>query len=220
MLKVTAIMPVRGRTEFALQALASFMSQTHAEKELIILQDADMLTFENHQIPHGVILATAAERWPISRKRNWLCERAEDSVICHWDSDDWSAPGRMVDQVERLESSGRAVTGYHTMLFFDGTRVSRYSGRPHYAVGTSLCYRRDWWKAHPFQERGLQIDSASGAAIGEDNKFSGEAERANQLLCADSRALMVARIHAGNSSTKSAARYGPTKEELPQGFPR
>ncbi len=116
----------------------------------------------------------------------------------HWDSDDWSAPSRMADQVRLMEGHGLAVGGYYSMLFWDhqNRRGYRYKGSPNYAVGTSLVYRRDWWSGHRFPEN---------IALGEDNEFVRAASDARQIQCADSGALMVARIHRDNSIEKNRA---------------
>ena len=114
-------------------------------------------------------------------------------MVAHWDDDDWSAPGRLADQVGRLEASGKAVTGYHTIKFTDGKRWWLYAGVPHYATGTSLCYRKSWWAAHEFPL--LQV--------GEDNHFVSDAGVEKQLASADGREMIAASLHAGNTSTHS-----------------
>ncbi len=75
--------------------------------------------------------------WPeIGAKRNFGCEHAEGEIIAHWDDDDYSAPGRLADQVERLRESGKAVTGFHSMRFTDGVHWWKYEGTRNYALGT------------------------------------------------------------------------------------
>ena len=135
-------------------------------------------------------------------------------IIMHFDSDDWSAPERMADQVERLEHSGKAVTAYHSMLFYDetSTQAYKYTGHPSYGIGTSLAYRRDWWKAHPFDE---------ALIVEEDNKVVHAATLERQLISVDAGKLMVARIHRENASSKhvAAPEYrGVPREVLPPGF--
>jgi O-antigen biosynthesis protein len=128
----------------------------------------------------------------IGPKRNFGCERAAGAFIAHWDDDDHSAPGRLADQLQRLDESGKAVTGYHSMRFTDGERWWRYGGTVNYALGTSLCYRRDWWRARRF--RSLQV--------GEDNQFVSEADALGELVTADAGELMYATVHPGNTSPR------------------
>ena len=129
----------------------------------------------------------------IGDKRNFGCERAAGHVIAHWDDDDHSAPGRLADQLERLVEKGKCVTGYHSMRFTDGERWWKYGGTSDYALGTSLVYRRDWWKAHPFLSK----------QIGEDNDFVARAWAAGELATVDARELMYATVHPGNTSAKN-----------------
>ena len=89
--------------------------------------------------------------------------------------------------------SGRAVTGYHTMLFTDGEQWWRYRGAANYALGTSLCYRKSWWERHGFPAK----------QVGEDGDFVREADIARQLQSGDAGELMVATIHKGNTSPRN-----------------
>jgi len=134
-------------------------------------------------------LSGAAE---IGEKRNFGCDRAAGEVIAHWDDDDYSAPGRLADQLQRLQESGKSVTGYHSMRFTDGVRWWKYNGEKHYSLGTSLCYRRDYWEQHRFPY--LQV--------GEDNQFVAAAFSNRMLVTADAGDLMHATIHPGNTSPR------------------
>ncbi len=131
-------------------------------------------------------------------KRNFGCELAAGEIIAHWDDDDYSAPGRLSDQVGRLQSSGKAVTGYNQMLFTDGKDWWSYDGIGNWAIGTSLCYRKDWWVAHPFLS--LQV--------GEDGQFVGEAQGQKQIVAIPAGDLMTATVHSGNTSPRRLADYG------------
>ena len=78
------------------------------------------------------------------------------------------------------------------MRFTDGSRWWQYHGDSSYALGTSLCYRHDWWQGHHF----------SALQVGEDNHFVQGARQANQLLSADAGNLMYATIHEQNTSPR------------------
>jgi glycosyl transferase family 2 len=139
-------------------------------------------------------LVHLAETRSIGEKRNFGCERASGELICHWDDDDCSGPGRLASQVETLCRDGnKAVAGFHSMRFTDGTRWWKYIGTKNYALGTSLCYRKDWWTVNRFQSR----------QIGEDNAFTANAHSHRQLITADAGDLMYATIHPGNTSPRS-----------------
>jgi hypothetical protein len=79
------------------------------------------------------------------------------------------------------------------MRFTDGNRWWLYVGSPDYIVGTSLCYRKDWWMKNHF--RSVQL--------GEDNEFGGRARAAGQVTSVDAGDLMYATIHASNTSTRN-----------------
>ena len=79
------------------------------------------------------------------------------------------------------------------MRFTDGARSWRYEGTPLYALGTSLCYRRDWWKQHQFP----------AIQVGEDNQFVNLAGSLRQIAVADAGELMYATIHARNTCPRN-----------------
>jgi glycosyltransferase involved in cell wall biosynthesis len=215
---VSAIMPTRGRPEMASRALDSCLAQLYRPLEIVIADDTDDQSFPDSAIRDWKGVELVYLRLPkmkIGEKRNRLCEQARGEIIVHIDSDDWSAPTRITDQVERLLSSGKAVSGYHSMLFWDGEQAFRYQGIHDYSVGSALCYRRDFWQQHPFvaEHRGRW----------EDNVFVQQARNDNQIIAVDAGQLMVARIHAGNTAPKKP-RESPRqwaavdRSEIPEAF--
>jgi glycosyltransferase involved in cell wall biosynthesis len=188
---VTCLCLTRDRRQWLPKAIACFQSQQASSAELLILADgADVRDL----VPDDArIRLIHLEGKPgIGDKRNFGCERSASEFIAHWDDDDHSAPGRLVDQLARLEQTGRSVTGYSAMRFTDGEHWWQYRGTPNYSLGTSLVYRRTWWKRNRF--RSLQI--------GEDNQFVSVASAAGELVTADAGELMHATIHAGNTSPR------------------
>ena len=189
---VTCLCLTRNRPEWLPKAIESFQLQTFKCRELMILADGQDVS---HLVPEGdprIRLIHLDGRPEIGAKRNYGCERAAGEVIAHFDDDDYSAPGRLADQIARLLESGKAVTGFHSMLFTDGVRWWKYEGTRNYAVGTSLCYRRSWWREHPFP----------AIQVGEDNAMVAAAHAAGQLVTADAGDLMYATNHAGNTSPR------------------
>lgn len=185
---VTAIMPTRNRREFVPAAIELFLAQDWPNKELIVIDDGfDRI---GDLIPPGGLVRYyhLQERRTVGQKRNIACSRAEGEIILHWDDDDWYAPGRMTDQVNRHMEAGAVVTGYHTIYFADDEleRAWQYKGGRFYAVGASLCYRREYWITHPF----IDIDR------GEDNNMLCQA---SSVASADGRNMLVARVHGGNT---------------------
>jgi glycosyltransferase involved in cell wall biosynthesis len=176
---VSCIMPtMAGREVFRQQALECYESQTWSHKDLVVVDSPGT----------------------VGAKRNIAVAMSRGEILCHWDDDDWSAPGRIEDQVRRLLGSKVEITGYHSMIFEneEGKRW-KYNGQPHYALGTSLCYWKSYWRRRPFR----QINT------GEDNAFI----QGTQVLSVDAGDLMVARIHGGNTSPKNV--YKSTTQWMP-----
>lgn len=203
---VTCICPTKNRSHWLHGAIDSFLSQDYqGGAELLVVDDGSDNTeelverkqFESHHDPmrEGSLLRYIRFSGNIGQKRNYACGLANGELIAHWDSDDYSLPGRLSEQVSRLVSFDKSVAGYHTMKFLDfrtNERWWKFSGRPREALGTSLVYRRDFWQTHPFLN--LQI--------GEDGLFVAAAHSEGQLTSVDAGNHMFASIHADNTSSR------------------
>ena len=218
-------MPTRGRREWAAKALHCFLEQTYADKELIIVDDLYEPSFPVTPRRRNVSHVFMDSRL-IFEKRNYGARIANGDLICHWDSDDWSAPTRISEQVQHFEEAqnpftGNSVVAFDSMLFFhEETKTAYYYvGSPLHGIGTSLCYAKSWWKAHPFSA-GTRKDPNEG----EDGDFCKVARDASQMATRPCDSTMVARMHKGNTSYKNIA--DPTQMEyrpvglgkIPEGF--
>ena len=173
-----------GMTE---RAIRCFHSQSYENKAMFIL-DTGVEEFRYFQA-HG-IYGEYYPGWRIDQKR--LGELRNDAnefahpkclnadIICHFDSDDYSHPNRIAEQVAFLQSSGAAVVGYNQMLFWNtwGQRIEipdpedvtktmsvnsfdnrglaeawLFTNPAHQPLGTSLCYWRSTWESHRFDDR-------------------------------------------------------------------
>ncbi len=197
---VSAILPTRGRREWAQQAVDCFLAQTYPDKELIILDDYDDRSFP---VPDGSgfsdisflpgIQYGLTERMPIPSKRNQCCSMADGELIIHFDSDDYSVPTRMAEQVAFLQKSGKAVAGYHDLFIYDTVASQAYqyrSPKPQFVVGTSLIYRRDWWETRQYNYY---------KPLGSDTEFAMHAWNAKQLAFESGLGKIVARLHPDTS---------------------
>jgi glycosyltransferase involved in cell wall biosynthesis len=193
---VSCIMPTANRRQFVPAAIEGFLAQDYPAAELIIVDDG--------RDPIGdLVLAHPAVRYVASSpfrnlgaKRNAACKLARGDIILHWDDDDWYAPHRIRAQVEQLGTSGAGLCGIDTVLFFDPRVPAAWeytypSGGPPWVHGATMCYRRDYWRAHPFQD----VD------IGEDNLFAGAAAPGELCVMSD-HGFFVGLVHAGNTSVK------------------
>lgn len=218
-------MPTRGRQAYAQQAVKSFIDQTYPNRDLVIIDDLNDRSFPNGvlDIPrcYFPVVYLLHQSRSIAEKRNLCCQYARGDVICHWDSDDHSEPSRIQAQLDMLEKSEASVAGYHSLLFHveqDGLWF-KYCGDNSYALGTSLMYRKSWWKAHPFRDGG----SGYQPNVGEDSEFVKVARQADELVTTDGDTLMYARIHSDNTSHKNFSgeqieyRHVPI-EAIPQHF--
>jgi hypothetical protein len=146
-------------------------------------------------------------------KRNLAAELSWDAdYIAHWDDDDWSAPERLAVEAGALHGSGHVAAGFRRLLFWDEIRGSAflYQGTARYVPGSTLLYRRDWWKAHPF----------AGVNVGEDNGFVAQAASAGRLLVLEQDTLMVATTHMENTSPRNVnEEWKPlTRGDVPAGY--
>jgi glycosyltransferase involved in cell wall biosynthesis len=208
-------MPTRDRRAFVPLAVDCFLAQDYPERELVVLDDGREPIRDLLPDDPRIRYERLGRQLVIGAKRNRACGLARGELIAHWDDDDWSAPGRLSAQVAALERAGAAVTGLRSLHFLDpvARRAWLYtypprSSRP-WVAGGSLCYRRKFWKAHPFQE----------VAVGEDTRFVWA--RGTRVLALERRDLYVAMMHSGNTSPKrpraprwTAARAGDVEKLL------
>lgn len=211
---MTCLCLTRNRPEWLVKAIRCFQSQTYERRELLVVADGSDV---GRLIPNDerIRYVHFAGQQPIGTKRNLGCERARGEVVLHWDDDDWSAAGRTAFQLEHLAKSGAEVSGFRTLLFWDLRlrQAWRYNGTPLYAVGTSLCYRRRWWREHPFPDK----------QVCEDGWFVERARALGAIAPTEDFGLMVATSHSGNTSPRQTSGKQWTRvpeSELPVEFPR
>lgn len=181
----------RNRREWLPQAIQSFKAQTWPDRELIILADSVSDVAGIYPDDERVTIYVPKDKpyWhTIGSKRNAACELAHGEILANFDDDDWSAPGRIEDQVNRLIDSGKSVTAYKNVRFTDGEKVWINTNWP-MGFGTSHMFTRDWWKQHPYPDLN---DS-------EDMHFLAAAMKAKQFVVADCGEHLLASIHDANT---------------------
>ena len=188
----TALCLTRDRRRWLPRAIRSFQQQAYDNREMLILASGESVRDLIPDDSRIWLVDNVQEDMPIGEKRNLGCSMIKTDVVAVWDDDDWSEPGRLGDQIARLQQTGKAVTGYHTMKFTDGSRWWQYQGWPAFAVGTSLCFLRSWWEAHRFRPQ----------HIGEDYEFVVESFSKRQFIAAGDLNLMFASIHDSNTSPR------------------
>lgn len=242
--RVVAIMLYADRRQFLDRAVTSFRAQAYENKTLVIIDNGQKWIRETNPTfdEKGISMYMVHPGRKIGALRNLACDVAVHEcgadVIMHWDSDDWSAPERMADQVAFLQQQDGApgrpigVVGYSDMLFWrseqqltekdiygpegsndpcdvlDGQAWVYRSLVNTYCLGTSLCYWRDSWRSHQFRDDKPERPGAEG----EDTVFCREQRCASKSVFGGNVAMMVAAIHGGNHSDYSLAHMERAKE--------
>lgn len=193
---VTCLCVTRNRRQWLPLAIKYYRSQTYPNKELLIIADGESV--RDLAVGDDIRLIEIESGRKIGEKRNFGCSMARGEFIAHWDDDDYSAPGRLAEQMGRLQESGKAVTAYDSMYF--GNREGewwRFEARKMAGIGTSLLYRAEWRASHPFPAK----------QICEDNEFVHGAGVARVLVTAPAGLFMAATIHTGNTSPRNLNGY-------------
>lgn len=174
---VCCVMLVNGREAMVRRAIASFRAQTYERKRLLIWDSSPGLTHDHEDEQERIFhmpapLPIAATIGALRNEANRFACLAGDEgeLIAHWDSDDWSHPRRLEEQVALLEASSKMCVGYRELLFWDtrgkidtsrpnwmavGTMGEAWIYRNHqanWAAGASLLYRRELWEQQPFDD--------------------------------------------------------------------
>ena len=227
---VSCICPTMpSRRDFLKRAIKSFVSQDYPEREMVVIDSGaaayvacnGWATFVEQGLPWSETLG---------EKRNVACGLARGEIIIHWDDDDRSTPDRISHQVGLLLQRRRSkpfiddldgplsVIGYRDLLVEetrgvkvlteDGWREAgrfwRWNGWAEgQAAGTSLCYRKEWWRGHPFKP----VD------CGEDSIFYADAHAAGVAMAFPGGDRITVLNHRGNASGRLIG--GVEWEELP-----
>ncbi len=198
---VSCITPTADRRQFLQRAIAQFLQQDCANRELIVLDDGVEPVEDLMPDDPRVRYVRAECKAPVGVKRNLLCELARGDVIVHWDDDDWMAPWRVRYQIERLLAAGADVCGLDRPLFYDpstgqGWQYIYPANAAPWVYGATLCYTKAFWRRNPFPPIG----------VGEDSRFVW-ANVSKRVLVLDDPTFFVGIIHPGNTSRKQTHGY-------------
>jgi glycosyltransferase involved in cell wall biosynthesis len=195
---VTCIMPTRDRPLFVVEAVKNFLAQDYPRKELVVVDDGENPVGALLPDDDRIVLVRLREALTVGEKRNIACERASGEIIAHFDDDDWYPASRLSTQVNALLERGAAISGTSRLHFLDarGGRAWLYS-RPGacWVAGSTLVYRRSYWREHHF----------APVSIGEDSRFLASGGKAVALVDIADPSLCVAMIHNRNTSPKRPA---------------
>ena len=204
--RVSCILPTGYGDKYVPLAIQCFLNQRYeGERELIIVDNNDAEISFGCEIPADesriAVQYFRCPRMSVGALRNFGTERATGEICISWDEDDFYSADRIAFQVNRLLETGKSVTGFHNLLYYDmrDGRAWKYFYEPRgnhqpYAPGGSQCYLKSWWESHRFEETGV-----------EDLPFTTVALHANALDSTDCGSMYVARMHGNNIIPKQIA---------------
>lgn len=243
---VCCVMLANGREAMVRRAVHAWQAQTYPARRLLIYDtspdDINDLCDKVGITPDGgdidVLESRALDHHGNQKTIGYLRNRANAAaeafdIILHWDSDDWSHPNRIAEQVALLEASGKEAVGYRDMLFWrdigftaESTKADIAAGdgeawlytnrNPQYCLGTSLCYWREVWQRNPFADTSAGEDTLwlrGVQSMGVESSTGTTTLPASVMDAATSEGYdkprMIASIHGGNTY----ARIEPRAEE-------
>ncbi len=193
---VSCILPTYNRRAFLPHAIDYFSRQDYPNRELVIVDDGSDLVHDLVPSDTHIRYIRLDRRHTIGAKRNLACREARGEIILHWDDDDWAAAWRISYQVAELERLKTAVCGLDRLFYYEpGTGQAweyayAQTGRT-WVSGNTLCYRKSFWRTHPFPE----ID------VAEDARFVWQAAPHEVARLENSR-FLVGLVHKDNVSPK------------------
>jgi len=198
-----------GRGQFLRRAIGCYLDQSYENREMLIVPDQWQNIDDSYSPKWDAFgievlgLGCNVDRC-IGSKRNQGCQAARGEIIAIWDDDDYSAPGRLKFQVQSLQVSRKAVTGFWVMKFTDGSFWWRFQAAAGFVIGSSLCFRKDWWDArHPNPKFShVRPHNFPELQVGEDVGFCSFANEEGQLASCPDMDLMYATIHQDNTSVR------------------
>lgn len=207
---VSCVMPTWNRRAFIPAAIDCWLKQTYENRELVILDDGDEPIEDLIPDDPRILYIVEGKRRITGDKRNRVNSLAQGEIICHWDDDDWSASDRIAYQVAQLQKTGKAITGFSDLLFWDLAEncAKRFrSSVAGYVCGTTFCYTKEFWSVHRFRAR----HEAS------DNDFIYPVTA--QCAASKDTSHMVARIHkCHHTSRKTGIREKIPNSMIPAAF--
>ena len=217
---VCCLLLTADRQRFTDRAVQCFLDQTFTGAHLLIYdsgeKEYEFLRPVNQRVT--IVRNPSARGHKIGALRNEAIDMVKAEIIVHWDSDDWSAPDRILSQGDDLTS--HSATGYHNLLFLDtrfvvpsiGSKDTRgmeaweydyhkfggYNPQTPHVVGSSLCYWRETWKRTPFSESITHEDPEWCKRVAGLGAVNGVGTPGHD------HPLLIAEVHGGNMSSSYA----------------
>jgi len=192
--RVSCLCVTRGRVARLECAVRCFREQTHPDRELVVVHEADdpeteaFLDAVAPTLPGLVPVRVAAEpRRTLGELRNLAVEHATGEWVCQWDDDDWHHPERIAAQLEAVRGvPGATACVLARWIVFHEGRGRAYLG-PWRSWEGSILARRDALPAYP------------AVARGEDTVVVDALDRAGALALLERPEVYVYVLHGGNT---------------------
>jgi glycosyltransferase involved in cell wall biosynthesis len=155
---ISCLCVTRARVPLLRRAVRCFREQTHPNRELLILFDADdsatrdyVATLADDRV--RAVEVPVSPRQKLGALRNLAVAQARGQYVCQWDDDDWYHPERLAVQLSALRASGRPACVLSRWTCLDAEARRAYIS-PHRIWEGSLLVERDQMVAYPDLARG------------------------------------------------------------------
>jgi glycosyltransferase involved in cell wall biosynthesis len=155
---ISCLCVTRHRVPLLQRAVACFLAQTHASRELVLLYESDDAATADYvrELRSPWVRAfevPARPKLPLGSLRNLAVEAARGAYVTQWDDDDWHAPERLAAQLGALRDCGLPACALYRWTVYDEVTGRAYlsNGR---AWEGSLLTRRNALPAYQALKRG------------------------------------------------------------------
>jgi glycosyltransferase involved in cell wall biosynthesis len=123
MSSISVVIPTRGRHHFLKQAIASVLAQTHAPKEIIVVDDGEGAADAVGRMHPTITVLDNQERGPVPA-RNMGVAHATGDCICFLDDDDWFTDNTYLEKAALAFDRGGAFCYADGIMAFENGRPS------------------------------------------------------------------------------------------------
>lgn len=150
---ISCLCVTRHRVDLLRRAVACFHAQTHQNRELVIVFDAD--DPETRAYVHSILAPSilaievgSIPRLTLGANRNLSVQIARGRYVAQWDDDDWHAPDRLRAQLAVMAQHQRPACVLVRQFLFDGL-TGQASVSATRTWENSLLARRDAMPKYP-----------------------------------------------------------------------
>jgi len=187
---VSCVCPTFGRVPMLRRAVACFLAQTYAPRELVVVYQSHDLATRDYLRGLGepsiraVEIAPSPELGP-GALRNLCVEAARGKHVAVWDDDDWCAPTRLAEQVTALTAGGKPGCCLYRVILYDAESRAAY-----------MSMSRAWEQSLVMERAAMP--AYSGERRGSDAVLVRQLLREDKLVALDRPELYVYVYHGGN----------------------